>query len=152
MPFSVTSVVVAFSSGLLTAQILQRTTGCICDCSPSAEGGAILDLLKTQLDRCGPDQLVIPAAQIREAEEAAAAAREVADSTIAGEIAFYRGIVQCFIVFGVFTWFVVAARFWGFQPRRVPGALGDLEQAPRPAALQDVPRWTPPQGSRARQL
>ena len=50
----------AFGGGVLSSQFLQ-SSNCLCDCSGGDQAAPLLDLVRSQLDRCGPEQLVAPA-------------------------------------------------------------------------------------------
>ena len=139
------AVLTAFSSGLLASQVLYRLPSCACDCTPSSEGEVVLDLLRSQLERCGPEQLTIPAEKLRLVEAAAAEATLVA-SAVGAELQFSRYLLL--ITLGgsalASTWFV---------SRRPSGPLAlAAGVAGASLALENGPRWTPPAGNRARRL
>ena len=145
MPTFSIAVLTAFSSGLLTSLVFSRAPTCACDCTPSSEGAVILDLLRSQLDRCGPQELGIPVASLREVEAAASEAASKA-SAVAGEVRYSRNLLLvvlfCASAFGSLC---------SLRPRSPHAALGNA-RAVASIALEDGPRWSPPQGSRARQL
>ena len=139
------AVLTAFSSGLLASQVLYRVPACVCDCSPSSEGEAVLDLLRSQLDRCGPEQLTIPAEKLRKVEAAAAEATSEA-SAVAVELRFSRNLLLSTLGGAALavTWFV---------SRRPSGPLAlTAGVAGASLALENGPRWSPPAGNRARRL
>ena len=135
----------AFSSGLLASQVLHRAPTCACDCSPSSEGEAVLDLLRSQLERCGPEQLTIPTEKLHKAEAAAAEASLEA-TAVAAEVRFSRNLLL-----GTLGGATIAAA-WSLsrRPARPLALAGGTAGAN--LALENVPRWTPPAGNRARRL
>ena len=123
----------AFGGGVLSSQFLHNNN-CLCDCSGGDQAAPLLDLVKSQLDRCGPEQLV-GAAPTTPAEAAPARG--------------FVALVVCLIA-GVILVAALLARL----PRR-SGLLeigGKLSGALAPADAAAVPRWRPSGRSSAREL
>ena len=121
----------AFGGGVLSSQLL-HSSNCLCDCSGGDQAAPLLDLVKSQLDRCGPEQLVSPApvATQREAPQG-------------HQLTLYGCLIA-----GAVT--AVALLIWRL-PRR-SGLLEIAENQPDPLDAAAVPRWRPSGGSSARQL
>ena len=120
----------AFGGGVLSSQFLQNNN-CLCDCSGGDQAAPLLDLVRSQLDRCGPEQLV-GAAPTTPAE--AAPARS------------FVALAVC-LAAGVILFVALLARL----PRKsglleIGGKLSD------PADAAAVPRWRPTGRSSAREL
>ena len=121
----------AFGGGVLSSQLL-HSSNCLCDCSGGDQAAPLLDLVKSQLDRCGPEQLVSPAPVVtpREAPQ--------------GHLLTLYG---CLITGAILA---VALLIW-WLPRR-SGLLEITENQPDTLDAAAVPRWRPSGRSSARQL
>ena len=118
----------AFGGGVLSSQFLHNNN-CLCDCSGGDQAAPLLDLVKSQLDRCGPEQLV-----------SAAATPEVAPVR-----SFFA--LTILVVAGVLCFVALLVRF----PRK-SGLLELTGKLPRTADASTVPRWRPSGRSSAREL
>ena len=104
-----------------------------------------MDLLRSQLERCGPEQLTVPADKLRKVDLAAAKATAEA-SAVAVELRLVRQLLL-----GTLVCASIAVVKWLSCPTRGPLALAG-PAAGANLALENVPRWSPPEGNRARRL
>ena len=151
MPFSVTALITAFVSGIVARQLVTHTPGCICDCSPREDAfdvhQPLIELLRGQLERCGPENLhrEPPLESLDREPPLVRPRRAPRERAATGSLEIFAGgslawvlLNLILVVFGVLL--VIASR-------RRPAPLA-LTNAP----AEHVPRWIPPSGSRAREL
>ena len=128
----------SFSLGLLTSKWLQAPGPFICDCTPDSSREGVLDLLRSQLDRCGPEHLV---------REPAVRAPVTPPVEVEASSWYPLSLIALLSVLviallGVIISFCVGETLF-------EGARSGAGAKP---ALEDAPRWSPPAGSRARRL
>ena len=134
-------VAASFGGGILSAQLL-HTNHCLCDCSGSDQSEEVLDILRKQLDRCGPEQLNAPAPPPLPAEPPATHL----------SLSFWL-VGGALIAFAVAELHALRSQL-AKSLRREPGLLPvrDAREEPDPLDVAEVPRWRPTGGSSARQL
>ena len=120
----------AFGGGVLSSQFLQNNN-CLCDCSGGDQAAPLLDLVKSQLDRCGPEQLVGAASTTPTEAAPARSFVALAVCLIAGVIFFVALLVRL--------------------PRK-SGLLELTGKLPRTVDASTAPRWRPSGRSSAREL
>ena len=121
----------AFGGGVLSSQFL-HSNNCLCDCSGGDQAAPLLDLVKSQLDRCGPEQLVAPAPSTPAAEAAPRSILAFVVCLLAGAILAVSLLIR-------------------HLPRR-SGLLKITGKLPEQVDAAAVPRWRPTGRSSAREL
>ena len=133
-------IVTSFSGGLLSSQLL-HTNHCLCDCSGSDQSEEVLSILRSQLDRCGPEQLT--AAAPPPPPEPAIESWPLFSWCLGGGLLLFA-VVELRALRSLF-----AKSLWK-EPALLP--VRDASADPDPLNAAIVPRWRPTGGSVARQL
>ena len=118
-----------FGAGAIVAQWSQ-SSNCLCDCSGGDQSTEVLGLLKSQLDRCGPEHLLHP--------------------PFSPEVVATAGFASWIVATIVLILVGVVAQW-----QRIVGYLLPFIKSDAKGLVEDAragPRWSPPRGSRARLL
>ena len=130
MPFTGSALLAAFVSGIAVRQLWERPPVCVCDSTPPGDAGSadrpLIDLLRVQLERCGPENL-------HHAPQVVHALQAPAGGSIAWALLALWGALSV-----------------GLLVKLSRGTRGPLALKDEPA--EHVPRWIPPAGNRAREL
>ena len=128
----------SFSLGLLTSKWLQAPGPFVCDCTPDSTQEGVLEVLRSQLDRCGPEHLV------REP-----AARPSVTLPVVAEESSWYPLCLILLLGGLVVALLLVIISFCVGETLYEGARSGAGRKP---ALEDAPRWSPPAGSRARRL